>query len=294
MPDELPPGSMDLETETPPPVAVAEVPPQEAAPSSPPPADPDQPASVGSVVVAGKHYIPVAAVQDERQKRQEAEAKAADLQAQLQQHEPILALLRNNPGLLQRPEPVPAAPANPADDPDALEAARLMDFYTTDGKPDAERGAKWLALQARQAERVAQRTMGPLHQQSQLERAHLNFQKALAIKDPAGNPINPQNLHAVWQQVQREPNGVNILADPQAAAFVAAAAMGLQTLTAPPALQAPGKPPIVTEGSGGIPTRRASVTELESRVAAERGKNTEQWAGLTKGHVAGRPNLVEE
>src|SRR3990167_700014 len=290
MADALPPGSMDLET----PEAPAPPPEPAAEPDAQPEPDANQPAAVDAVEVAGKHYVPVAAVQDERAKRQAAETRAPQLQAQAQQNEPILALLRNNPGLLQRPEPPPAPAPNPTDDPDALEAARLMDFYTADGKPDAERGARYLALQDRRSGRVAQQAMGPLVQQSQLERANLNFQKALAIKDPAGHPINPQNLRAVWTQVQNEPNGVNILADPQAAAFVAAAAMGLQTLTTQPTVAPVLPPPLVTEPSGGTVGRRQTVTELETRVAAERGRNVEQWAGLTKGHVAGRPNLVEE
>ena len=289
MADELPAGSMDLEAPEAP-AAPVEPP---AEPDAPP-ADANQPAAVDAVEVAGKHYVPVAAVQDERAKRQAAEARAQQLEAQAQQNEPILALLRNNPGLLQRPEPPPVPVPSPTDDPDALEAARLMDFYTPKGEPDTIKGAAWLALQDRRSTRIADQRVQPLTQQTQLERANLNFQKALAIKDPAGNPINPQNLRAVWAQVQNEPNGVNILADSQAAAFVAAAAMGLQTLTTQPTVAPVLPPPLVTEPSGGTVGRRQTVTELETRVAAERGRNVEQWAGLTKGHVAGRPNLVEE
>ena len=296
MADELPAGSMNMEEEAAP-VAVAaptpEVPP-EAPPETPPSSDPNQPAAVESVEVAGKHYIPVAAVQDERAKRQAAESRAAELQAQIQQNEPILALLRNNPGLLQRPEPVPTAQPNPAEDPDALEAAKLLDFYTPEGKPDGARGAAHLRLVQKQAETIAQRTMSPLAQQSQQERANANYQRALNIKDPAGNPINPQTLRAVWAQVQSDVNGTNILADPQAAAFVAAAALGVQTLTSQPVIAPPAQRPIVTEASGGGGGRRAAITELESKVAAERGRNAEQWAAVTKGHIAGRPNTIEE
>lgn len=287
MSDEPPAGSLDLEADAPPEPVAAPAPevPAAAAPAAEP---------TGEVVdAAGTHYVPVAAIQDERGKRQAAEARAAQLEQQAAQNEPILALLRNNPGLLQRPEPVtPAAPL-PTDDPDALEAARLMDFYTADGKPDAERGARYLALQDRRATTAAQRAVQPLTQQTQQERANLNFQKALALKDPSGQPINPQTLTAVWQQVQRDANGVNILADPQAAAFVAAAALGIQTLTGPAAVVPPSRPPVVTEAAGSASGRRVSVTELETRVAAERGRNVDQWATLTKGHQSGRPNLVE-
>lgn len=291
MADELPPGSQDLEAEAPPAPPVVE-PPLNA---QPPPAEPPLAAEADQdVEVAGKHYVPVAAVQDERGKRHAAETRAAALEAQLQQTEPILALLRANPGLLQRHEAPPAAPAAPAEDPDAIEAARLMDFFTPAGQPDAERGARWLALQDRRSGRIAQQAIAPHQQQTQVERANLNFQRAMTLKDPAGNAINPQHLRTVWAQVLNEPNGAAILADPQAAAFVAAAAFGLQGLTTQPQPAPVGRPPIVTEASGGSGVRRATVTELETRVAAERGRNPEQWAGLTKGHVSGRPNMVEE
>lgn len=285
MSDELPAGSMDLEAE--PTTAIAEAPAVIAETQAPPVVDPaHQPASVDSVEVAGKHYIPVAAIQDEREKRQAAEARATALEQQVQQNASILALLQQHQELLKKPEP---AAVSPTDDPDALEAAKLMDFYTTDGKPDAARGAQYLALQDRRAQRVAQQAVAPMHQQTQHAKADANFQKALAMPG-----INPQTLGAVWQQVKNDPNGVNILADPQAAAFVAAAAMGLQTLTtkAPAPVALP--PPIVTEGAGGGGGRRATVTELESRVAAERGLTTDKWAERTKGHIAGRSNLVED
>src|SRR3990167_1158231 len=113
----LPPGSMDLEA----PEAPATPPEPPAEPEAPPEPDANQPAAVDAVEVAGKHYVPVAAVQDERAKRQAAEARAQQLEQIAQQNEPILALLRNNPGLLQQGQPPPAPAPNPTDDPDALE-----------------------------------------------------------------------------------------------------------------------------------------------------------------------------
>ncbi len=292
MADDLPPGSQNLEDDAPPVVPATTEPSSPPADLSPAPAE-----EAGSVEVAGAVMVPLAALQEERGKRQALETKAqrADqLEQYVAANEPMLTLIRQYPDLLRRPaEPVPAPPT-PAEDPEALEAAQLLDFYTPEGKPDVAKGAKHLALVNRQAQRIATQAVAPMQQQSLQERANQNFQLALGIKDTGGNPINPQALRAVWQQVLNSPNGVAILADREAAAFVASAAHGAVSLTSGPTVPAPLRPPIVTEGSGGGTPRRAAISDLETRVAAERGRDAEHWSKLTKGHQAGRPNLVEE
>lgn len=288
MSDELPAGSQNLEDDRAPATIEPSTPPAEL-----PPAVPEE---AGAVDVAGAVMVPLGALQEERAKRQALESKASRVD-QLEQYvtanEPMLTLIKQYPDLLRR-QAEPVVPVVPAEDPDALEAAQLLDFYTPDGKPDVAKGAKHLALVNRQAQRIATQAVAPMQQQSLQERANANFQLALGIKDGAGNPINRQALEAVWRQVQSSPNGTAILADREAAAFVASAAHGAVSLTMQPGIAAPLRPPVVTEGSGGGTTRRAPISELETRVAAERGRDAEHWGKLTKGHVAGRPNLVEE
>ena len=290
MADDLPPGSQNLEDDAPPAQANTE-------PSTPPVELPQEPPEAGAVDVAGEVMVPLAALKEERGKRQALETKAqrADqLEQYVAANEPMLTLIKQYPDLLRRPaDPVPAHQP-PAEDPEALEAAKLLDFYTPEGKPDVAKGAAHLALVNRQAQRIADAAVNPMRQQSLQERANANFQLALGIKDASGNPINPHALRAVWQQVQNSPNGVAILADRDAAAFVASAAHGAVSLTTPAGVVTPLRPPVVTEASGGGPQRRAPISELETRVAAERGRDAEHWSKLTKGHVAGRPNLVEE
>lgn len=247
--------------------------------------------------VGGQQYVPLAALKEERQKRQALEPKAArvdELETYFQQKQPVLSLIEQYPDLLRRPEPV-APPPDPQADPEALEAAQLMDFYTAEGKPDVAKGAKWLALQDRRANRITQQAVQPITQQTLQERANANFQLALQVKDAAGRPINQQALRAVWQQVANSPNGVAILADKQAAAFVASAAHGAMALAnAQPEIAPPAKAPIVTETPGAPGGRRAPISELESQMAKERGKNNDQWASLLRGHQPGRPNVVED
>lgn len=291
MADDLPAGSQNLEDEAPP-VAQADI-----EPSTPPAELPQEPPEAGAVDVAGEVMVPLGALKEERAKRQALETKASrvdQLEQYVSANEPMLNLIKQYPDLLRRPaDPVPVHQP-PAEDPDALEAAKLLDFYTPDGKPDVAKGAAHLALVNRQAQRIADHAVAPMHQQSLQERANQNFQLAMGIKDAGGNPINPQALRAVWQQVLNSPNGVAILADREAAAFVASAAHGAVSLTSLPTIAPPGRPPVVTEGSGGGTQRRASISELETKVAGERGRTAGQWSDLTKGHLAGRPNLVEE
>ena len=91
-----------------------------------------------------------------------AKAERADqLEQYVQQKQPYITVLEQNPDLFKRPSAPPAEPPKPGADPDALEAAQLMDFYKPDGSPDTDRGAKWLALQDKRAGKLTQQAVQP-------------------------------------------------------------------------------------------------------------------------------------
>jgi hypothetical protein len=250
-------------------------------------------AEVEAVEVAGKKYVPTAALIAERTKRQHAESKATradELERYVSESKPYIEFLKANPQLLQprQPEPVPA-PASPVDDPDALEAAKLMDFYTPEGKPDAARGAKWLELQDRRSQRVAQATVQPLAQNSAQERSTVNFQRALQMTDADGHKPNEQVLRSLWQQMTPEQT-----ANPAVAGLLVSQAFGLDRMYGKRAIPAPAKAPIETEASGGRVQPALKMSDLETRIAGERKTSPQQWSELTKNYKPGRPNVLED
>ena len=274
------------------PAPVAEQPAQDAAPEAP--AD-DRAAEVEAVEVGGQKYVPAGvlkAMRDETRALKERAAQADQLEAQWREAQPYVEFLRNNRELLiqrQQPEPTPA-PAAPQADPDALEAARLMDFYKPDGTPDTEKGARWLALQDKRGERIADARVRPLLQQTAQDQASINFQRALQIKDANGETPSLESLQAVWQAMPAD-----LVADQRVAGVLAATALGLDRMRTPRKATVPiPSPALVTENSGGNPRTRPVLSPLEERIASERGISATKWAENTRGYQPGRPAVLED
>ena len=285
----------NLEDETPAPAPVADPPPAPVAEAAPvtPPAEPAEPE-------AGEDgRVPLSALIAVRNERNALKAKAQradELERWAAEKAPYITVLEQNPDLFKRPQ-APAAPvAEPqaADDPDALEAAKLMDFYTPDGKPDANRGAQWLKLQDRRAGRVAQQAVQPWQDATMQERANQNFYRVLQVTTPTGAKASEQAVRAIWQKVMQEPGGMRTLANPESAAFLSMAALGVDAMMRK-APAAPTTDPVITEASGGS-VRPASkpISQLEEKVLKNRGVSAAQWQEHTKGFVQGRPTSMEE
>lgn len=287
MSDELPPGTQSLEDEpsSPPPAA------EPAAPAAAPP-EADKPAEVESVEVGGEKYVPVSALQAERQRRQELQQKAAradELEQFAREAQPYVQFLKANPQVMQpRPEPPPQTGPPPAD-PDAIEAAKLYDFYRADGTPDVERGARAVAMMEKRAGRITQQAIQPLQQSSAQEASTRNYALALQMKDADGRTPNPDILRTLWQNL--EPRHT---ADQAVASIMAAAALGMERMTTKSGPAPPTRDPVVTEPVGAAPRQAAPMTELETRVAAHRGADAKRWSEATKGFRANRPSPLED
>lgn len=286
-------GLMNLEDDGPVADPAPEAAPIEAAPpEAAPVADPDE---ADAVDIGGQKAVPLAVVKQLREKVRDLSEKAqrADqLEAWQRENEPALRFLQNNRDLLiQRVEPAPPPQAAPTVDPDALEAALLMDFYKPDGTPDADRGAKWLALQERRATRIADAQMAPIRQRSQQEQASANYQLARQVKDVNGEVPSEASLRAIWQQMPPE-----LVADPSVAGVMAALALGLDRLNGPkrgPMVPMP-PPALVTESSGGNPVAKPTLSPLEERIAADRGVSQTKWQENTRGYRPGRAMTLED
>lgn len=289
MSEELPEGAMTIDD--PDDGAPASPPPVQSAPVDPPapPADPAQ--AEAEIEQAGNHRERglLGALKAERARNQSL-ATAAQERDQLLQRVNELApyeqFLKANPALMQPRAPEPP-PTPPQADPDAVEAAQLMDFYKADGTLDVDRGAKYLALQDRRAGRVTSEAVRPFHEQTLRERSTQNFAKALQVKDASGNSPSPQALKAIWQALPESDT-----ANPEVAAFLAMTAMGADRMTTKPAPAVP--PPVVhTEGLGSLPRASAPMSRFEENLARTRGLTADAWQQKTAGYVKGQPQVLE-
>lgn len=222
--------------------------------------------------------------------------RASALETELNQARPYLEFMRNNPQLLQPRQPEPQAPPPPDADPRAVQAARLMDFYTADGKPDVNRGAEWIRLQEDIASGVAQKAMAPTVQQSLQDKAQSNYTMLRNFKLPDGKPLRQDIVDGIWQAAAREPNGLATLANPQSVQALALLAIGAHSLsvpgpTAPPALT----PPVVTEPVGGrATTPQVRLSGIEERTLKQSNLSPTKYQELTKDFKPGVSNVLED
>jgi hypothetical protein len=281
-------GLMDLESDTPVPEPVEQAPAPVVEAASVHEDDPEV------VEVAGQRVVPVSVVKELRDKvRQltEKAGKADQLEAWQRENEPALRFLQNNRDLLvQRAEPAPAPPP-PQADPDAHEAALLMDFYKPDGTPDIDKGARWLALQDRRSGRLADERVQPILARTQQEQSNVNYHMARNIKDANGEMPSDESLRAVWQNMPPE-----LTSNQQVAGMLAALALGMDRMRTPrkAVVPPPANPPLVTESAGGNPRTRPQMSAFEERIARERGVSATKWAENTAGYQPGRATALED
>src|SRR5713101_1462653 len=216
---------------TAPPAAPTAPPAPVAQPATPPPEDehPD------AVDVAGKKFVPVAALIGERKQRQAFQEKAArvdELEQFAREAKPYVEFLKANPDLLKPKEPAPSPSAAPPADPQAELLAKTLDLYTADGKPDLVRANTVRALVSQTAQQIAQQTVAPYQERSAQEQSARNFQVALSVKDANGRSPSPQALAQIWRTIPAAQT-----ADPNVASILALTALGLDSVNikAPPA-----------------------------------------------------------
>ena len=293
---------INLEDPAPPvppvPAPPAVAPPPPAPVVAAPPVVPEPEPEEGVVELGGERLVPLAALQAERQQRKQLGERAAladRLEAQLNENRPYVEFLRNNPQLLQRQAPAPAAPQPPGpapSDPRAMRIAQRLSLYTPDGKPDLESAQDVLAVAREIAVETSRQAVAPMVHQSMGAQSEANFRTVLTgLKDADGRPPTEQSLRAVWNAV-----GPQATSDLQVAGMLGLLAIGadrslggVKSPVAPPAQQ-----PAFSESSGGQPRPRAVMTGLETQIATDRNIAPTKWQELTKGHQTGRPSVLEE
>lgn len=260
-------------------------------------ADPNAaPAEVDAVEVGGQKYVPLSAVQKERERRQTAEARATDtdaLRRQVDESRPYVEFLKAHPELL-RPQAPPEPVANPQDDPLLVELAQSLDFYTPDGKIDTGRAAKHLKIVQSTAQQIANQAIQPWANATAQERSAANFQQAVAWKDASGQPIfktqaEVNMLRQAWSNLPAAST-----ADPQVAATLVATVAGVGRLQQPARVAPAPNAPLVSEASGGRTQQPQRMSEMEHRIAKERGLTDKDWTARTSGFTPGRASNLEE
>jgi hypothetical protein len=269
--------------EAPPPAApVAEVPPPvEAAPADP---DPE-----GTVEVAGEKLAPVGAVIAERRERQRVERELNEVRGQVEKWTPFMAFLQNNPNLMQREAPAPAAPVQPADDPKAVALAKMLDLYTPDGKPDAARAQQFREAVREDSREEAQALVRPVQENTVRAQAATMLERAMVTTTPDGRKADPAVLKAIWTQADPR-----VLATEQGAAAALMLALGASAATAAPVPVPPANAPVVTEPIGGRIGGRTPMTDLDTKIANIRGLDPKTYADRVTGFRPGEPSVLED
>jgi hypothetical protein len=173
-------------------------------------------------------------------------------------------------------------------DPRAEALAKTLDLYTPEGKPDVARATIINQMMRTTAQEISQQHMAPIHERNYQAESARNYQVALGVKDAQGRSPSPEALAQIWRTMPAQQT-----ADPSVASILALTALGLDSVSQKPRPQAPGAPPLVTEGMGGNP-RRPALSKLEASIARDRGIKESDWADNTKGFVPGRAQQLED
>lgn len=285
---------MNVEDDAPVPPPPAEPPPAEPAAPPPPPDPPPDPDEVGAIEVQGGKHVPLEALKQVRAELKAAKEQAAQLpqlQQAFAQMQGRVATFEQLQSQLQRP---PAPSVNTDADPDLIELARSLDFYNADGTPDLRRAGTHNALIVKQAQKIAQAAMQPLHQQNAQSRSNANYQAALQIASPQGVKPQKATIDWMWQNLPAE-----YTADPRVAQALPALALGIEALQGngsrlPQQPAAPPNPPLHTEGVAGAPVRRTGVTDAERSVIDARGMSEKKYLEHTKNYTPGRSTQLED
>lgn len=261
--------------------------------------EPDDDAA--AVDVHGGKYVPLDVLKSVRQEMKALKQRVQttdQLQAVLSEYEPYMQFLREHPQVLEQRATASVATADkpsPTADPELVELARSLDYFTAKGEPDIERAAKHAEIIERRARQVAEKMMAPLAQTSAQERSAANYTRALTTRAPDGRSPRPETLTWMWRNLPAA-----YTADPAVSQILPALALGLDLLggqqSLPPAPAPPGSPPLVTEPSRGVPraTSGSPLSEIEQRVIGRGTINEQRYRELTANYKQGRPTILEE
>ena len=299
---ELAPGSMSLEEADQPQETTPAAPPAPETPPTPQQSAPeatDQDPDGTIEGSGGVKFVPLGAVVDLRGKVREKESALAAKEAEIaalkekaekfdkingdwQRVEPLLQKLES--GQFQPPQP-PKPQINPA----AVEYAKLIDLYKSDGTPDVERAQKILDMNAAIAQQTAQAAVQPLYQTSAQQQSRALFEQVAALKDKNGVQVDRNILQRIWNlvppEISQNPETARVLYG-QAIAEMLWSGSYKQPSAPPP-------PPQFTESLGGNTTQTKELTELDRNIMSAAQMKSKDYESISANFKPGQRNALE-
>lgn len=265
---------------------------------------------------AGRKLVPVEALHQARQELKaakqltsqmeqlrEAAARGEQVEQQMEVLRPLLARLKNRPDIVAAAmapaAPGPIGPQSPyGQDPgeqilakhDAEDLARTLELYTAEGSPDIQRARKIALFMRRTGGEEALRVTAPVQQTVASGQAHSLQAQYSQMRDKAGRTVNPQILQQMFSIVPAS----LIAEEPNVAGMLYYAAKGYIAHHGMEDPQPAGRPPLVTEPSGGrAPASMPTLTDLDRALSRAMQVTEKQYTESGSRYKPGAINVLE-
>lgn len=276
--------------------------------TDPPPAVVDEePTPEGTIEGSGGvKFVPLQAVIAERTQRKEATGKLAAKDAEIaalktkadrldaianewQQLEPVLTKVRNGEFVPRAAAPPPEAP-KPLTDAEAVEYAKDLDLFKTDGTPDVDRAQRLAARQEALASRSAAAAVAPFQANDAKRTSDAMFNHIASFKDANGHMVDKGELTKIWDVMPPE-----MSSKPEVAAIIYDLALAASIRAGKyKGTQAPGPAPVVTtESMGGGGRVRTELDQVGAKFARASDIKTADFLKTSEKYKPGAVNSLE-
>lgn len=217
-------------------------------------------------------------------------AEADHLRQALAEAQPYVEHLRRHPELLQAPKPTPLE--EQISDEEAAAEARDLELYNQQtGQPDVARAKRIIARRRTEtqaaAQQAAQAAIGPLTSQSAQQVSRQNFVSMATRRDAQNQPlVDAKVLAEFWAQLPPE-----LTQHPEVGELILDAAIGKSYRTKG-RVQAPERPPVVSEPAGGRSGPRYEMDRMAKNLAQHAGMSDKAFTERAKTYVPGEVNIL--